>query len=103
MVHDQKGGTMSNKMEFLSVMNIDGYVVEAVTSPENLNVTLWITKRNSDLKMKMGQFRTNLVGDKTMTMITDIVNKNLEMKIFDFECLLKSAVSEGLIERNPDA
>jgi hypothetical protein len=33
-------------------------------------------------------------------MITDMVNQNLEMKRFDFECLVKSAISEGLIERN---
>jgi hypothetical protein len=36
-------------------------------------------------------------------MITDMVNQNLEMKRFDFECLVKSAISEGLIERNPIA
>ncbi len=95
---------MNNKMEFVSVMDIEGYRVEAVTTPENLNeITLWVTKPGADLKMKMGKFNSDIVGELTLLMISDMVNQNLEMKKFDFECLVKSAISEGLIERNPVA
>nr|WP_294487010.1 hypothetical protein [uncultured Anaerosporobacter sp.] len=95
---------MDNKMEFVSVMDIEGYRIEAISEPENLNeVTLWVTKPGADLKMKMGKFNSDIVGELTLLMITDMVNKNLEMKKFDFNCLVKSAISEGLIERNPVA
>ena len=93
-----------DKIEFVSVMDIEGYRVEVITEPENLNeVTLWLTKPGADLKTKMGKFNSDIVGELTLLMITDMVNQNLEMKKFDFDCLVKSAVSEGLIERNPNA
>lgn len=92
---------MNDSIEFIYIMNMGGYRIEAIISPINIDeVTLWVTKPGSDLKMKMGEISSDKDGELTPKMIAEMVNENLEMKKFDFECLLKSAISEGLIERN---
>lgn len=84
-------------IEFISIIDFKKYMVEAITLPSNMEeVTLWISNHDSDIKVRIGQFGSDIIGKLTSLMIAEEVNDNQEIQ--ELQRLFDKALSEKEIE-----
>lgn len=89
---------MQKCKEFVSVIMIDDYKIEVIREDDKFDkVSLWITRSGTNIKMKFADIRLNADEDTMARWLKETIDKNFEMKKFDYECLLNEAYAAGLV------
>ena len=87
------------KYDEVSVLLIDDYKIEVIREDNRFDkVSLWIMRPETNIKMKFADLRLNADEETMARWLKDIIDKNLEMKKYDYECLMSEAFTAGLVD-----
>lgn len=85
--------------EVVSIISIDDYKIEVIRDDDKFDkVSLWIMRSGINIKMKIADMSLNANEDTMVRWLKDTIDKNFEMKKFDYECLIHEGFSAGLVD-----